>query len=57
MSIELVAKLNLLAENGFMVVEYGADEILETDALNCIRKINYGRTTAVNIYETKGSKP
>lgn len=55
-SINLVAELNLLAENGLMIVEYGADEILETDALNCTRKINYGRTTAVNIYQKKGSE-
>lgn len=51
MSIKLVADLNLLTEGGVMVVEYGADEILVSDALNCIRKISYGRTTAVNIYQ------
>ena len=50
MSIELVADFNLLADNGLMIVEYGADEILATDRLNCIRKINYGHTTNVNIY-------
>lgn len=49
-SINLVAELNLLADNGLMIVEYGAGEILETDALNFIRKINYGHTTAVNFY-------
>ncbi len=55
-SINLIAELNLLAENGLMIVEYGADEILETDALTCTRKINYGHTTAVNFYKTKGSE-
>ena len=56
MSIELVADFNLLADNGLMIVEYGADEILETDRLNCIRKINYGHTTNINIYQKKGSE-
>ncbi len=52
-SINLVAEFNLLTENGLMIVEYGADEILETDSLNCIRKINYGSTTNINIYKKK----
>ena len=55
-SINLVAEFNLLAEKGVMVAEYGADEILDTDALICTRKINYGRTTNINIYKTKGSE-
>ena len=55
LAIQMVADLDLLTEKGLMVVEYGADEILETDRLKCIRKINYGHTTNINIY-TKGSK-
>ena len=55
MSIELVADFNLLADDGLMVVEYGADEIFENDRLNCIRKINYGSTTAVSIFKNFGT--
>jgi len=50
-SINLVAELNLLTPEGLMLVEYGADEMLDCEILNCIRKINYGSTTAVNIYK------
>lgn len=50
-SINLVAELNLLTKNGLMVVETGADEILNVDSLNCIRKINYGRTTSISIFQ------
>jgi 16S rRNA (guanine(966)-N(2))-methyltransferase RsmD len=56
-SINLVSKLNLLTAEGLMVVEYGADEIIESDSLNCIRKINYGHTTSISIYQKKGSEP
>lgn len=55
-SINLVAEFNLLADNGFMVVEVGADEIINSNNLNCIRKINYGHTTAINIFQKKGSE-
>ena len=49
--LDAVSELNLLADAGLVVVEYGADEILD-DAKNLklIRKINYGHTTNVNIY-------
>jgi 16S rRNA (guanine(966)-N(2))-methyltransferase RsmD len=46
-SINLVADLNLLTDNGLMIVEYGADESLNSEKLNCIRKINYGHTTNI----------
>jgi 16S rRNA G966 N2-methylase RsmD len=52
-SINLVAELNLLTENGLMIVEYGADEILNAENLNCIRKINYGHTTNINIFQAR----
>ena len=55
-SINLVAELNLLSAEGLMVAEYGADEMLDCESLNCIRKINYGNTTAINIYQKKGSE-
>ena len=54
-SINLVAELNLLTDNGLMIVEYSADEILNGDSLNCIRKINYGRTTNVSIFKVTGN--
>lgn len=49
-SINLVAELNLLTPEGLMVVECGADEILDCKSLNCFKKISYGKTTAVNFY-------
>lgn len=49
-SIELIAKLNLLKDGGLMVVEHAADQILNSDSLNCFRKISYGHTTAVSFY-------
>ncbi len=52
-SINLVADLNLLTDNGLMIVEYGADEILNAEKLNCIRKINYGHTTNINIFQVR----
>ena len=51
-SLELVAELNLL--NGLMIVEHGAEEILTSD-FELVRKINYGRTTAITIFERKVS--
>ena len=49
-SLELVAELNLL--NGLMIVEHGAEEILSSD-LELVRKINYGHTTAIEIFKRK----
>ena len=51
-SLELVAELNLL--NGLMIVEHGAEEILTSD-FGLIRKITYGRTTTIEIFERKSS--
>ena len=51
-SLELVAELNLL--NGLMVVEHGAEEILTSD-FELVRKIIYGRTTAITIFERKAT--
>ena len=50
-SLELVAELNLLTEKGFLIVEYGADEILSPpENLQSIRKVTYGHTTALEIF-------
>ena len=51
-SLELVAELNLL--NGLMIVEHGAEEILTSD-FELLRKITYGNTTTIEIFERKVS--
>ena len=54
-SINLVAEMDLLNEGGLIVVEHGINENLNApENLNCIRKITYGHTTAIDIYELKG---
>lgn len=52
-ALELISELNLLNDNGLIVVEHGADEILDTKNFDSIRKINYGRTTAVEFLVVK----
>lgn len=56
-SMNLAAELNLPAENGLLVVEHSADEIFDSvpEKFECIRKINYGHTTAIEIFRMKGS--
>ncbi|MBR4642329.1 MAG: 16S rRNA (guanine(966)-N(2))-methyltransferase RsmD [Selenomonadaceae bacterium] len=49
-SLELAARLNL--SSGLIVVEHGAEEILTSD-FELLRKITYGRTTAITIFERK----
>ena len=50
-SIELVAELDLLSETGFLIVEYGADEnLLPPKNFQSVRKITYGKTTAIEIF-------
>ena len=52
-TLELIDELKLLNDNGLVVVEYGFDEIIDTKNFNSIRKINYGRTTAVEFLVVK----
>ncbi len=52
-TLELIAAHELLSEGGLVVVEHGADEIINTKNFDSIRKISYGRTTAVEILVTK----
>ena len=52
-TLELIAAHELLSEGGLVVVEHGADEIINTKNFDSIRKITYGRTTAVEILVTK----
>ena len=51
-SLKLVAELNLLKENGLMIIEHGADEIFDDlpTKFKLVRKIIYGHTTAIEIF-------
>ncbi len=51
-TLKLVSELNILKTDGIIVVEHGADEIVAgvPPDLNCIRKINYGHTTAADVF-------
>lgn len=49
-SLNLIAELNL--SNGLIIVEHGAEEILASD-FKLLRKINYGHTTTIEIFERK----
>ena len=52
-ALELIGECELLNSDGLVIVEYGADEILDTKNFESIRKINYGRTTAVEFLVVK----
>ena len=52
-ALELIGEFELLNSDGLIIVEYGADEILDTKNFKSIRKINYGRTTAVEFLVVK----
>lgn len=52
-TLELINSLDILNEGGLIVVEYGADEIINTKNFDSIKKITYGRTTAVEFLELK----
>lgn len=51
-SLRLVAELNLLSAGGLLIVEHGAEEILNDlpPTLSLVRKIIYGHTTAIEIF-------
>lgn len=50
-TLELVAELNLLSAQGFLIVEHGADEnLFAPKTFDLVRKIIYGRTTAIEIF-------
>ena len=51
-TLQLVSDLNLLSETGFLIIEFGADENLSPPKnLQSVRKITYGKTTAMEIFE------
>ncbi|MBO4780268.1 MAG: 16S rRNA (guanine(966)-N(2))-methyltransferase RsmD [Selenomonadaceae bacterium] len=50
-SINLVAELNLLSAGGLIIVEHGAEEILQSPInFNLVRTTTYGHTTAIEIF-------
>ena len=51
-SLKLVEDLDLLKAGGLMIVEHGAQETLLSN-LEPVRRINYGHTTAITIFERK----
>ena len=57
-TLELVARFDLLTDEGFLTVEHGAEEILSPPQdLRLIRKLVYGHTTAIEIFRfAKGAK-
>ena len=55
-ALELIAEFELLNESGLIIVEYGADENLDTKNFKSIRKIKYGRTTAIEILVTNDNE-
>ena len=54
-SLELIGTLELLKDSGLIIVEYGADEILDTKNFDSVRKLTYGKTTCVEILAVNGS--
>ena len=54
-ALELIGKFELLNTGGLIIVEYGADEILNTKNFDSIRKLTYGKTTCVEILTVNGS--
>ena len=56
-STNLVAELNLLKNSGLLIVEHGVGEILAApENLEPVRKISYGHTTAIDIFQPRGSE-
>ena len=52
-SLRLVAERNLLSAGGLLIVEHGTEEILNDlpPTLSLVRKIIYGHTTAIEIFQ------
>ena len=52
-SLSMAAELNLLAENGLMIVEHGAGEIFDIvpEKFELVREEIYGHTTAIKIFK------
>ena len=51
-SLNLIAETNLICAGGLMIIEHGAEEILDVPKnFNLVRKNVYGNTTAITILE------
>lgn len=50
-SINLISELEFLKADGMLILEHGAGEIIEVPQdLNLLRKIDYGKTTSIEIF-------
>ena len=51
----LIDKLNLLSDNGILIIEHGADESLEAklNNLELLRQTKYGHTTCIEMFKLK----
>lgn len=54
-ALEIVAEKKLLNEDGLIVVEHGATEIFNAESFVSIRKIDYGKTTSVELLKLSGN--
>ena len=50
-SLKLVAELNLLAEDGLMIIEHGIKESIDVPPnMNLLRQVSFGHTTTIEIF-------
>ena len=56
-SLKIIDEKNILSSNGYLIVEHGFDEKFsdELKNLEVVRKINYGKTTAIEIFQRKAA--
>lgn len=52
-ALDLIVEKNFLSAEGLISIEFGADEKIISDRLESVRKINYGRTTSIEIFGRK----
>ena len=49
-TFESIVEKNLLTNDGLIIVELGIDEKINSDCVELIRRVEYGRTTAIEIF-------
>ena len=54
-ALEIIAEKKLLSEGGLVVIEHGGAEILNAENFVSIRKIDYGKTTSVELLRLSNS--
>lgn len=52
-AVDAIVEKNLLTNDGLLVVEHGIDEEINSSSVEALRKINYGKTTAIEILKIK----